>query len=214
MSYVEIYNEVVQDLLAAQAPMATSASSGNLVAARALYGGGSSNGTGGGGNSPRRITGAMDNGAGTAPGSPLRSGADGEGSTGGGSISIYENAAGQIVLDGVTEVPLKSSADLAMLLQRGTALRATAAHRYARGAAVVRTTEGACFGRRISGSGASIVGQRSWQHVAERGGLDIPLEPGWATHAAFHCAHLNCRIGHSAMTLSALVYNPALMLHI
>lgn len=153
MSYVEIYNEVVQDLLAAQAPMTTSASSGNLVAARALYGGGSSNGTGGGGNSPRRMTGALDNGPLSAPGSPLRSAADGEGSSGGGSISIYENAAGQIVLDGVTEVPLKSSADLAMLLQRGTALRATAAHRYGRGAAVARTANGACSSRRSSACG-------------------------------------------------------------
>jgi hypothetical protein len=42
---------------------------------------------------------------------------------------LYENAEGHIQMDGVTEVVLKSAADLGELLQKGSAVRATAAHR-------------------------------------------------------------------------------------
>jgi hypothetical protein len=142
-SYVEIYNEVIQDLLA-PAPLAPSGSNGNLVAARAVYGGSSSNGngsSGGGGISPRRLTASTSEyGFGSlGSSSPRRlsrsvgDGADvsvsaGSGS-GGGSIVIYENADGQIVLDGATEVVLQSAADLAALLQKGSAVRATASHK-------------------------------------------------------------------------------------
>jgi hypothetical protein len=51
------------------------------------------------------------------------------GGSGGGSIVLYEGSDGQIVMDGVTEVVLQSAADLAALLQKGSALRATASHK-------------------------------------------------------------------------------------
>jgi hypothetical protein len=51
------------------------------------------------------------------------------GSSGGGSIVLYENAEGQIVMDGVTEVVLKSAADLSALMHKGSAVRATASHK-------------------------------------------------------------------------------------
>jgi hypothetical protein len=144
-SFVEIYNEVIQDLLA-PAPLAPSGSNGNLVAARAVYGGSSSNGngngsSGGGGMSPRRPTASTSEyGFGSlGASSPRRlsrsvgDGADvsvsaGSGS-GGGSIVIYENGDGQIVLDGATEVVLQSAADLAALLLKGSTVRATASHK-------------------------------------------------------------------------------------
>jgi hypothetical protein len=141
VSYVEIYNEVIQDLLA-PAPLAPSGSNGNLVAARAVYGGGSSNGSSSGGISPRRLTASnSEYGFGSSLG-PLAAGritsasvgdaADASftnGGSGGGSIVLYEGADGQIVMDGVTEVVLQSAADLGALLQKGSALRATASHK-------------------------------------------------------------------------------------
>jgi hypothetical protein len=142
VSYVEIYNEVIQDLLAPTA-LTPTGSSGNLVAARAVYGGGSSNGTSSGGNSPRRLTLTLSEyGFGSSLGSAPTStaslrGAAGDAadisvlgaSSGGGSIVLYENAEGQIVMDGVTEVVLNSAADLSALLQKGSAVRATASHK-------------------------------------------------------------------------------------
>lgn len=47
----------------------------------------------------------------------------------GGSIVLFENAEGQIQMDGVTEVVLRSAADLGVLLQKGSAVRATASHK-------------------------------------------------------------------------------------
>lgn len=141
VSYVEIYNEVIQDLLA-PTTLASSGSNGNLVAARAVHGGSSSNGTGSGSNSPRRLTASnleygfgSSVGAGPSPSSLAASRGASDtadvsgGSSGGGNIVIYENAEGQIVLDGVTEVVLRTAADLASLLQRGSAVRATASHK-------------------------------------------------------------------------------------
>lgn len=144
-SYVEIYNEVIQDLLAPP-PLAASGSNGNLVATRAVYGGASTNGSGssssgGGSNSPRRLSASTSEYGFGSLGSALprrlsRSVGDGAdvsnssgNSSGGGSIVIYETADGQIVLDGVTEVVLQSAADLAALLQKGSSVRATASHK-------------------------------------------------------------------------------------
>lgn len=135
---------------AAPLPFVSGSSTSNLVASRAVYGGGGSSSNGsigssggsGGSSSPRRLTvssgsdsyglGSPSGGRTTADAAGDGAGASAGGSNGGcsgSSIVLYENAEGQIVLDGVTEVVLKSAADLAGLLQRGGAARATASHK-------------------------------------------------------------------------------------
>lgn len=132
VSYVEIYNEVIQDLLTQSQPPA-SGTTGGAAATRGVCSPG-----------PRHVVASGELNAGSSGGAivpgNVRAVADmdvsisaGSGSSGGGggsgSVSIYENAAGQIVLDGVTEVVVKSAADLSALLQRGSTVRATASHK-------------------------------------------------------------------------------------
>ncbi|KAF8056377.1 KIN4A [Scenedesmus sp. PABB004] len=123
VSFVEIYNESIQDLLTAPAPLAHSGSAGSLAALRA---GGRAGGGGGGadGSCSTPRSGCSD--AGGAPWAAF--GATAGGPEGGG-VAIRESARGEIVLDGAAERSVACMADLAALLDAGNAVRATAAHR-------------------------------------------------------------------------------------
>jgi hypothetical protein len=108
VSFVEVYNEVVQDLLVAPSPLAPSKSSANLPAAAAAA--------------------AAAGAAQANPGGGAGSWSAGMNS-GDGGVQLREGPKGEIILDGVTEVTVTSPKEVTALLATGNKNRATAAHK-------------------------------------------------------------------------------------
>jgi hypothetical protein len=106
VSFVEVYNEVVQDLLVAPSPLATSKSTANLPAAAAAQAAAPAANPGGSGPSWSAGMGSGD-----------------------GGVQLREGPKGEIILDGVTEVTVTSPQEVTALLATGNKNRATAAHK-------------------------------------------------------------------------------------
>jgi hypothetical protein len=106
VTYVEIYNEQVLDLLAGT----TTATGAGAVTSAHVTGGGAGT-SGGGGAQP-----------------PSQGGAGGFGG-GGGAVAIREGPEGQIILEGATEARVRSREEVASLLARGNERRAVGSHK-------------------------------------------------------------------------------------
>lgn len=128
VSFVEIYNESIQDLLNPQQQPGTSSS--NLLALRLNNlnnqgNNGSSNNNGS--STPRSVS--SSEGAGSSIFASSVASDGGGGSSSGGAINIRETSKGEIVLEGISEVLVHTMDELAVLLEQGNAVRATAAHK-------------------------------------------------------------------------------------
>lgn len=117
-SFVEIYNETIQDLLVPHA-MQPSSSSTNLPGMRVSSSSTAANNAAP--STPRSVSSEGGGSGFTVFGS--------SGSDGGTGISIRETGKGEIVLEGATEKVIKTMQDIAAVLEQGNALRATAAHK-------------------------------------------------------------------------------------
>lgn len=120
MSFVEIYNEAIQDLLNLQQPPA-GPSTNNLLNLRLnnLRDASRQNNTG----SP--APGSVDSSEGGASSVASDTGS----TTGSGIISIRENNKGEISLEGASEIIVSTVDEVAFVLEQGNAVRATAAHK-------------------------------------------------------------------------------------
>lgn len=130
VSFVEIYNEAIQDLLnpQQQQPPGPGGSSSNLLALRLnnLRDLGNNSGNKDGSRSPGSVASSEGAGSSVFAGSVA---SDGAGSNAGSSISIRESSKGEITLEGVSEIVVHSMDEVALLLEQGNAVRATAAHK-------------------------------------------------------------------------------------
>lgn len=134
VSFVEIYNESIQDLLNPQ--QQSSNSSSNLLALRLnnlnnignCTTSSSNNNNGNGSSTPRSVSSSDGAGSSVYAGSVASDGGSASGSSGG-AVSIRETSKGEIVLEGVSEVLVSTMDELAVLLEQGNTVRATAAHK-------------------------------------------------------------------------------------
>ena len=142
-SYVEIYNEVIQDLLApigngTGSPGATSFSMGPQPqrSASTLA------------SSPDRIprpTSACSTPRAAAAGCAVAAWESAEQQASWGGVVVREGPRGEVVLDGAAERRLTSMADVHALLAQGAAARATASHRCVSSAVRLRSLSHACY---------------------------------------------------------------------
>lgn len=109
MTYVEIYNEQVQDLLASPFGLSSINNGGGMVS------NGSSASLASAASSPARSSGGGND--------------DNRGGSSGGSVVIREAPSGAIMLDGVVEARVGSKEEVIALLSRGNERRSVAAHK-------------------------------------------------------------------------------------
>ena len=128
VTYVEIYNEQIYDLLAAPG-----GPEGGGAGGGALSSGGNGGGGGGGGGASLISSSGATTAGGAAGAGGVSSGGFGFGGGayggGGGGLAIREGARGAVYVEGATEVEAKTEADVLALIARGNERRAVGAHR-------------------------------------------------------------------------------------